>query len=549
MPVTGRTRTAIRTALLTDWAARVTAAGMTLDVSSTGWAYRLADSLSADLLREEGNAEALAAEVFPETATEATIARHAELVDLPRDVGSKGRYTVTLTSLASGWSGTVSLWERTLTRSGKVYLPVDAEAVLTGGTGTTVVEAAEAGTDYELEAGDTLTWDAAPVYLKTTAAVTGPAAAEPSDEEGLASWAGRVRDYRRARPASGSPAHLVELLERHEDVHQAYCYPCLAPGGYADTLLDTPGCWNVVVLGPPQGTGTTNTRQLSVPARARVAAYLLGVQDASGNATPGGSPLFYAGLLGSFSASDVSLDDATWGAAVNVSIDLYPDAEHDNPGTPTTAVVGAGTTASSVVVAGDCSSWEGYDATFYVTTTVARGGYQKRTVVSAVYSAGPGTTALTLDEPLDAVPGIGSSAGTAPSNWTAVRDAVFALFDAQGPGDVPRLPTYNEIWTVLGGGALPSGVVPTTHQAAMLTWGLAQTVENTWQVYWATDVARRRRWPPEIWRGLSGISREALEEAAMVDGMQTVVVGAPGASVVALPKEMRTLGTLVLALV
>lgn len=512
--IVGRTRTAIRAQILSDWSGYCVAAGFVLDTATTGWAYRLADSLAVDLLRVEANAESIAPEVFPETASETMLARHADVVQVPRDGGVAGRWTVTMTAYSATYAGWVTVAGRTLVRGSYVYSPVPSQVYVASGTATFEVQADEPGSAPDLAVGDVLAWDAPPVSIKPTVTVAAETVAA-TDDEPLATWADRVRSYRRARPASGSSAHLIELAEAHKDVYEAYAYPCLYPdaGTYNDVDLDTPGTWTLLVMGPPQGSALSNTRNLSAAAIARVRAYFAGTQDANGNPTPGGSRLYNAALA----VADVLVENCVYNAGlVAVELTVTPDAAHR----PVVVAMSALTTAATVrtvTVAGDMSDWLGYDVVLSTGTGATRGGWQLARVARVVALGGP-TTRLEFDEDLDAAPGVPTTAYVAPLNYQTVWDRVVAYFDGFGPGDVPPGPDY-------------AGVLPPTGVA------LKPNIQ-----------VRRRRFPPVSWKGTTDVVLRELEDAAMVDGMLTVAVTLPVAGSTAQPKELYRLDTLLIHL-
>lgn len=490
--ITGRNLSTIRTGILTLWASGMTAIGKTLDQSVGSWAYELADSLAVDVLRIEGNAEAIGTEIIPSSATTATLERQAAIQAQTRQEGEVWQGTATVT----GTDGTVDCTGRTLIRQGVVYaMGTGASAVvISGGSGAVNILGTTAGVDT-IPVGATLTWDSSPTGLNPTATLasvtnTGTAAETNAD------LAERVESYRRAKPAGGNPAHINELAEAHTRVAVAYCYPTLAPnpGAYSDANLDTPGCVTVVVAGAAQGAGATNTRQLSAPDLAHVLAYFNGTEDAAG-ATIAGSRLYSAQLY----PADVGIENAIF-SGQNADITITNDPAYPLPWSGSMSIFSGSTT--SVVVNGDETARNGKNAAIQTAGGGARGRVEMRNLGVGVYNGGTNRTTFTVSA-LGA--NAAGSVDPAPLNWQAIRDAVFAHFDSLGPGDVPDVAT----------------VAP------------------------PASIARRRRFPPESWSGLASVTPSGLIRAAMrATGVVDCAVTTPGATVTPGPKGWMYLDSL-----
>lgn len=481
--ITGRNLATIRTGILTLWASGMTSIGKTLDQSVGSWAYELADSLAVDVLRIEGNAEAIGTEIIPSTATTATLERQAAIQTQARQEGEVWQGTATVT----GTDGTVDCTGRTLIRQGVVYALGSSSVVVSGGTGTVNILGTVAGVDT-IPVGATLTWDSAPTALNPTATLasvtnTGTAAETNAD------LAERVESYRRARPAGGNPAHLNELAEAHTRVAVAYCYPTLAPnpGAYSDADLDTPGSVVVVVAGAAQGGGSTDTRTLSSPELAHVLAYFNGTENAS-EATIAGSRLYSAQLY----PADFGVENAI-PAGRNIDITVTNDPAHPPPWTGSMTIFSGTTT--SVVVNGDQTAKNGLNAAIQTNSGGVRGRVEVRNLGVGVYDGGTGRTTFTVATLSEAAAGF---VDPAPSNWLDIRNAIYAFFDSLGPGDVPDA----------------SSVAP------------------------PASVARRRRFPPESWSGPSSMSQSGLIRAAMsAVGVVDCEVTTPASTVTPGPKE------------
>ena len=543
--ITGLTRDAIRDAFLADWAARMATLGLTLDTSAGSDPFIEADSLAAQLLRLQGNAESLGAEIDPATASDATVERRAAIVGVTRRPGTKGRFYLTVTGSAAG---SIDLAGRSLSRDGRLYFPLYSSIGFTGGTTTLLVEAADAGTAYNLAAGDVLIWSTAPAGVDITATVASSTGSTLGTDEGtIAALRADDTQYRRSRPGSMNPAGWIAVALAQEDVGAAYVYPTLgasgAPAVYDDSRLDVPGAVCLLCAGPAQGAGTDETRVMTAEAIARITGYLRGTHDAAGNPVSNSAAPLYAGRR--FPATIDPADITVIGPAitlVTVEFTVRPTRVNAVPWAGGLTTV-AGSTTTVVQVDGDHSATEGTDAVFFVGVSSARGGWEKRRIVSAVYDSGTTQTALTLDSALAAAPAAAANyVYAAVGNWEAIRDAIFAFFDALGPADVPRLPTLAEITTYLASpGAWPTGVAPTALQQLVADLGGTAA-----EVMWDRGGARRRRFPPEGWMGPASVYRSKLAAVAMgAGGSVSVSVVQPGAdSIAAAPFQWRALNEL-----
>ena len=509
MAITGQTRAQIRSAILSAFTSRLGALGLSVDVSAGSYHYLLADRIAARALGIEGSAEELGAEIDLRTSSQEVVERWASLLGTARGDGTKGRYTVTLTGSSSLTS--VELTGRYFLRNGLRYSPVEDAVAMSAGTGTCTIEADDVGTAYELASGDTLKWGSAPAGMNPSVTFAAEVTAA-EDEQGDDGYRARVLAEVRSRPASGNPQHLINLVEAHEDVYEAYCYPILgahasgqaAANTYTSSRLDKPGAVTMLILGPPQGSSglgsaLTHSRARTSAQAQRVREYLLGERNADGTVKrPKGAPLFFAGC-----------DPVDWTVAwpnitaVNVELTVEPEYTNEPAWTGSLAVVSA--TETEVVVSGDHTDKIDSDVILRLPSArYARGRWVKATLAAANYNGGTGNTTFTLDAALADVP-----TGTmypALGNWTELRDAVFGLFDALGPGDVPGTDT------------------------------VALTM---------TSITRRRRYPPESWKGRADVTLPALRSAVIgAGGALDVTVVAPASDQTAGPLDLFVLGEL-----
>ena len=120
--------------------------------------------------------------------------------------------------------------------------------------------------------------------------------------------------------------------------------------------------------------------------------------------------------------------------AENVTLEITNNEANPFPWSGSHALTSASST--TLVVAGDQTALNGLDALVRVDatgTTNTRGGYRRYTLPTGVYNGGTNRTTWTFSDPFPDTP-----SGTiypAPPNYEEIRAAVFAYFDALGPGD------------------------------------------------------------------------------------------------------------------
>ncbi len=299
------------------------------------------------------------------------------------------------------------------------------------------------------------------------------------DGERDTDYRARLRAWWSQRTGAGSPADLVAWAEATSLCDEAYVYPRLQPGSTSTTTL---GCWTLVALGEAQGSGATNTRVLSSGDRAKVKKYIEGEADASGTTVDGEELRPVCSREGNYAI------EACGTTTQNVDVQVTAAPTHPFPWSGSVAVVSATTT--DAVVSGDYSGLAGLDVLALVGTGYARGGYVRATIATASYDSGPGETTITFAEALDAVP-----SGTlypAPPFFEELRDAVFDLFDALGPG----------------------------------------------------DTSPASRWPSESERGRATLYAAQLEHAALsTTGVNGVTLSSPSGNTTPAAKALVTLGT------
>lgn len=240
-------------------------------------------------------------------------------------------------------------------------------------------------------------------------------------------FAERILATRRLRLGAGTPAEWVAWAKQVTGVSDAYWYSRLAPG----TVTSTPGTGILIVLGPPQGQGVTDTRIVSGAILTRVKNFILGTVDQDGNAIAGAelkpvSMPVSAGLVG---ASNVDIN-TTYPLPTDVTLSIRNIPAFEFPWAPYAGLAVDSSTTNSVVVVGDYHMLAGLPMLLNIGTANVRGGYVKVVATTAVF----GGVKTVISFAAQAAAPIGT-VYPAPPNWTQLRDAVFGVFDALGPGD------------------------------------------------------------------------------------------------------------------
>jgi len=442
MAFSARTRTAIRDALLAEWSARHAIDGRTLLIAPGSPAYLEADALCLQLEGLEANALQVAPDILPTTAGPDAVVRHGEVEGLPRDPATAAVLTVLITN--GPLSSSAALTGQTLqSPAGLAYLPVDGSGNVLGTLGPTdgsgevtiLARCTTIGSTGNAAIGAVLTWSSAPTGF-ATASNTVSDVDGGQDVEDIETYRARVIARRRNRPGSGNREDWKEWAEGCASVVQAWVYPLLAPDGTPETL----GCVTVVCAGEPQGNSTTNTRIIGLVAGgslAGVAGFIEGTHDAAGVAVTNGVQLRPATMAAAdYAAQTIAVQ------TLAVDLTLVNTTPNAFPFASSYAIVSATTTTA--ILAGDRTSLSGKSVQLYLGTTYVRGGYVQVLVAGAVYNGGTSQTTLTFATVAHAPTNNGAGKGVypAPPNYSAVRDAIFELFDALGPGDTSPASRY-----------------------------------------------------------------------------------------------------------
>lgn len=441
MAYTGRSRDTIRAEILSQWAAEYAARGYTLLTSRSSDAYLTAGAVAVELEGLEAQAEQTTRDILPDQASEEALERHGYVFNVPRLNGERASLTVTVTSAIAD-TYPIAAGTQMVYSDGTLYNVTNTSVVTSGGSpsGTINVTAVDAGADGTREVGDTLTFVSAPAGLNSTGTVAS-VVTSGTDEEDAADWAQRIVDRLRDRPASGNRADWRSWVRDYTgtDIADAYVYPLLSPPASfpGAGTADTPGTLTVIPIGPAQGDSTTNTRIVPWDNGSGrtggedlylIRAYIEGAVNADGTLLTGGSPLRPASLP----SGNYSIESATLASAENVIVDLVVTTTNQPTWAGTMTVVSA--TASTLVVSGDQTANANKTALVNIGTANYRGGYKLFTLGAAVFG-GVNTTFTVTAQPTIATAVAASLVYPAPGNWTALRTAAFAYFDALGPGN------------------------------------------------------------------------------------------------------------------
>lgn len=500
MAFVGRSYATLRDTLLGYLRTRYAALGVTLSTVQGSDAYLTAEALGVLLEGLEAQGEAAVREILPDTASTSGLNRHGGVDGVPRKAAAATTLTVAITGTpgATVTFGTAVL----LSTVGISYRPdpLVASVVLDGGgAGSVSVTSTTTGAGTVLAVAAVLTWSTTPTNANATGAVSSVDVAGV-DAETDTSYAARIIARRRDRPASGNRADWRQwCLDASATVVEAYVYSLLQPGDTSGQLL---GCVTTIPLGPATGDSVTDTRKVGAGVITTCQQYVEGT---------GLAPLDQQRRPVTMIATDYSIEaHSNVGQEVVATVTTsglyaYPWA---GPNADKGITCNAGSTllgetitmnfAAATVPAG--ANVVGSLVAVGVGAGLARGGYAVCKVV-----AGGTTGTITIDRTAVAPAGLVLTAADvpnatfvypAPANYQAMRLAVFAVYDALGPGDT-------------------------------------------------TDVARR--WPTADQQGAPTLYRSKLVAALEdVPGVLDVTVGTPAANVVPAAKHVVLLSILTL---
>ena len=414
-----RTQVMIRQTILNDWASRYRAFDKQLDTEPDSDPFNQASAFSLPLEGIELRALAMTKEIFPDTASEPFLLRHAATIGMIRKPATAARLSVTVTGTPSTTSPVGS---RTVNApDGTKYVPVDtsnvplANITLDGsGNATILVKAQTNGTIGNRSVGAILTWSTAPTGFNSTATVLQTETTAAS-QESLEQLASRIIDWWRERPSGGNRAYWVDIARRVPEVQEAYAYPLLhhSLGG------EIAGSLTLVVMGAP------GNRILPEGSVQKVRDIIFGTAttepEIPANVIPSDWRVMAPMTLSIDVTTQIALSGMSFPFAGSYAVKASPAP---------TATQFDTTVALAVDV--------GYPDLIAVETPAGknRGRYAIGKIASASGSTITLESPLKADDGTDVIPVAGAEILPAPPNWAAMRDAQIAVFDRAGPGDV-----------------------------------------------------------------------------------------------------------------
>lgn len=437
MPFLPRLRVQIRQSYLGNLAARFTAIGARLLTAVRSFDYLLGDALAVEIEGLEAQAGATTQEIFPDTASDAGVVHHGQIIGLAQQPASPATLPFSITGGPA--STTVSVAGFALSDpTGLVYLAAGTVTFDSGGNSTAPFSATCQTPGSAGNLPTVCTWSSAPVGLPPTATVAS-VSLPGTDAETSADFARRILQWWAERPASGNRADVVAWCTAVQRIESAFVWPLMSPAGAPGVL----GCWYVTPMGPvatdahgvQNGDNVTNSRVIDSDLANIVKGYIEGTNDATGNPTPNGIQLRPTTMM----AGDYTIA-APATQTVDVAATVTVDLAHAYSWAGS-ATVDASSDATHLVLVGDWSgaganpSLQNLPTLIFVGTNYIRGGVQLVTPPTVgVYNSGTGKTTFTF--PVGAMLNTPSGGiGGSPTNWQALRLAVFALFDSLGPGD------------------------------------------------------------------------------------------------------------------
>ncbi len=432
-----RTRDEIAETSLADHAARAEDADRPVDVRE-GAPYWVMWQVLALLFESlEFQADDLSRQFLPDTASTSNLDRHGAVEGVAREPATRA---VLFLEFLGTPLATVTFGSSTLVApNGEVYTPsansngTGGSVVLDGaGIGHLYATARTGGTDGNQPNLTVLDWSVVPANSNPNTFVLSTFAAA-LDAEADGPYALRILARRQERPASGNRADWVDWVTQFVGIVAGVVYPLLHPTYGVLTL----GAVTVIPLGAAQGDSVTNTRIISGGTATAIFNFINGTVDSSGGTT---------GTLKQLrpvtqASGDVSVEPAlTSSQDIDIQVNLAAayaapfaySASHavDSAPAPTATTFSINGNFASVFA----PSGVPVAILVPVSTSVYRGGYYKVTPTTVTFNGGTGDT----DFVVPTMPGAAVATRVVLpglSNWADIRTAMFALFDALGPGD------------------------------------------------------------------------------------------------------------------
>ncbi len=200
-----------------DFVSRLGVSGATLRRSTVAVLARVVAG-AAHMLH--GHLDYLSRQLFPDTADDEFLLRHASIFGLAPKAAQFAEGTVAV----PGTDGAAIPAESVLLRSDGATYRTTAEAVVSGGTATVPVVADQAGAAGTLDAGVELTFEAPIAGVNAIATVTA-GTVDGSDMESTEQLRERLLDRLRMPPHGGAAADYVAWAREVPGVTRAWVYP------------------------------------------------------------------------------------------------------------------------------------------------------------------------------------------------------------------------------------------------------------------------------------------------------------------------------------
>lgn len=450
MAFEGRDRNTIRDQLLAyllaEYAAATPPRALLTSRGSDAWLD--ASALAAILEGLEAQAEQNARDILPDQASDEALSRHAYVLGVDRRSGAAAALTAQVTGAATVTTYAIPAGTQLTWTDGTLYDVLDTSVTTDAFFHASIsIRATTKGSSTTRAVADVLTFQTAPTGLNATAPVT-VVGTVGEEEEDTASWAQRIIDRLRERPASGNRADWRAWVESYTgtSIAEVYVYSLLEPPASTpgNGTPNIPGCVTVVAVGPAQGDSTVETRIVPAnDASVRVAGgpllrlvdFIEGDRDANGNLTAQGTQLRPASMVyGDYTIESINKQAQN----IQATLTVTPANAFSFPFASAPGVDGS-STATQVIVSGNYSSsgalnLSGLSVLVYIGTVNYRGGYYRTTLGTGTYDGGSGLTTFPVTA-LPHAPVTPSFVYPATPCWDAVRAAALDYFDSLGPSD------------------------------------------------------------------------------------------------------------------
>lgn len=201
----------------TDFVSRLSLVGAVLRRSMV---YVMARVFAGAAHMMHGHLDFLSLQMFPDSAEEEFLIRHASIYGLSKTEATYATGTVTFT----GTNGSVIPEGAIMVRSDGAEYTADADATIASGEAEVSVTASEAGSDSTLDAGVALTLQSPIAGVDSTCTVDA-STEDGNDEESTEDLRTRLLDRIQNPPHGGNKSDYVAWAKEVSGVTRAWCYP------------------------------------------------------------------------------------------------------------------------------------------------------------------------------------------------------------------------------------------------------------------------------------------------------------------------------------